>query len=232
MATLSVKTKRTKPSKHRALGDAEEETTIRDHASMRPLNERALAMGGNSKPAYRRHNKTEVDTWAFKGVADFTRDPSTPGTISANGVAVELSNSAGAVLHAVAFAPTECKLMRSNRRVICKHKGGSGRLTLTQRKQKGSSSFLPIWQLSGHFSKQDIVGDITATPLVVALYIDIAYVDRRVGIDWCVCTRHLCFTQGADMFVLPFHPAHSVPNCKVAKSGLTVQCKDTAVKLK
>ena len=147
--------------------------------------------------AVRRHNKMEVDTWAFKGVADFTRDPTTPGTIPVNGVAVELSNNAGAVLHTVAFAPTECKLMRSNRRVLCKHKGGSSRLTLTQRKQKGSPSFLPIWQLNGHFSKQDIVGDITATPLVVALYIDIAYVDRQVGIDLGVCMRRFLFHTGS-----------------------------------
>ena len=40
------------------------------------------------------------------------------------------------------------------------------------------------------------------------------------------------FTQGTDMSLHASHPTHSVPNCKVAKSGLTVQCKDTAVKLK
>jgi hypothetical protein len=41
------------------------------------------------------------------------------------------------------------------------------------------------------------------------------------------------FMQAADMF-RPCHRfrTHSVPNCNVAKSGLTVSCKDTAVKLK
>jgi hypothetical protein len=183
VASLSVKTKRTKPSKHRALGDAEEQDTMRGRASVRPFEGRALAMGGKVKPAPRRHNKTEVDTWAFKGVADFTRDPTTPGTILASGIAVELSNNAGAILDTVAFAPTECKLAQNSRRILCKHAGGPSRLTLTQRKAKGKgrSSFLPIWQLSGHFRKQDIVGDIAATPLSIAVYIDIPYVDRRVG---------------------------------------------------
>ena len=34
------------------------------------------------------------------------------------------------------------------------------------------------------------------------------------------------------MFIHASLLAYSVPNCKVAKSGLTVGCKDTAVKLK
>ena len=164
VATLSVKTKRTRPNKHA-------------------------------------HNQMEVDTWAFKGVANFTADPSIPVTIPADGVVIELSNSAEAILDTVAFAPTECKLMRKCHRILCKHKGGSSRLMLTQRKQKQkvSSSGLPIWQLSGRFSKQDIVGDITATPLNVALNIDIPYVDRQVGADsdvWCADTRPICFHAG------------------------------------
>jgi hypothetical protein len=170
VTSLQAKTKRTR--KHRALAD-EEAPTGRRHF---PGSNRGL---GAHKPTHPgRHNKTEVDTWALKGVADFTRDPTTPTTIPVNGIAVELSNSAGAILDTVAFAPNECKLAQKNRRVLCKHTGGPSRLTLTQRKVKGTSSFLPVWQLSGHFRKQDIVGDIAATPLTVAVYIDIAYVDR------------------------------------------------------
>lgn len=203
VTSLQAKTKRTKQTKHRVLGDAKEDTVHDDRTSMRHLNERALAMGSKSGLPTRRHNASEVDVWAFKGVANFTRDPTTPGTIPANGMSIELSNDNGAILDTVTFAPTECKLLHNGHRVLCKHKGGASRLTLTQRKAKGMGappSFLPVWQLSGHFPKQDIVGDIAAMPLVVALYIDIAYVD-------------------------------SVPNCKVAKSGLTVTCKDTAAKL-
>lgn len=197
MTSLQAKTKRTKPSKHRALAGEEEPT------GHRHLLGSHAAPGAPKSPHVRRHNASEVDVWAFKGVANFTRDPTTPGTIPANGVAVELSNNNGAILDTVTFAPSECKLQQSGRRILCKHKGGASRLALTQRRAKGmvgSSSFLPVWQLSGHFPKQDIVGDIAGTPLFVALYIDIAYVD-------------------------------SVPNCRVAKSGLTVTCKDTAAKL-
>jgi hypothetical protein len=221
VTSLAVKTKRTKTVRALATEAEEEEA--------QQVSSRRLAGLGVSKPAHLHHNASALDSWTFKGVANFTRDPDAIQSFL-GGFVVELSNNAGATLDTVAFAANECNSQQKGRRIMCKHAGGPSGLSFTQvttRKSKGAS---PVWALSGRFVKQDIVGDIAAKPLFVTLYGDIAYVDRYETKG----SGHQ-MAGGRKTELLPStHPTHilSVPNCKVARSGLTVSCKDTAAKLK
>lgn len=173
VTSLQAKTKRARKA-HRALADGEEQT-VRRHLLG------SHAGPGTPKPTHsRRYNASEVDVWAFKGVANFTRDPAAANVFLQQGVVVELSNSAGVTLDTVVFAANECReVVKSGRRILCKHVGGPSKLTMVQQKANAKAAAAPpVWMLNGRFPKQDIVGDIAATPLVVTVYGDIAYVDR------------------------------------------------------
>ena len=145
-----------------------------------------MSLSVNTKPikaararALAAHTNTSlVDRWSFKGAFNFTKDPAAVNAIPADGAVVTLRNNAGDALNQVTFTGAECDFAFQGRRVVCKQAAGRSRMSLVQQPQKGIKAASAIWRVSGHFSKVNVVGNITNIPLGVMLTAGITYVDR------------------------------------------------------